>query len=186
MDYVYNGILYHHGVKGMHWGVRKYQNLDGTLTAEGRKRYSTKNISSLEKQAEKLRSEGRDSDARKIERSLKKINKQRTYIDKDFAFTTLKDRVKANESTIHRDIERATTGTLNPFVKKRNAKAAYIASATKLLGDLKTPSGRTITWVENRRFHPSDKKVSSGNLLDKHYKTGLDIHPIFDEPKKKG
>ena len=32
--------LYHWGVKGMKWGVRRYQNADGTLTAAGRKRYS--------------------------------------------------------------------------------------------------------------------------------------------------
>lgn len=31
--------LYHHGVKGQKWGVRRYQNEDGTLTAEGRSRY---------------------------------------------------------------------------------------------------------------------------------------------------
>ena len=31
--------LYHHGVKGMKWGVRRFQNKDGSLTAEGRKRY---------------------------------------------------------------------------------------------------------------------------------------------------
>lgn len=31
--------LYHHGIKGQKWGIRRYQNPDGTLTAEGRKRY---------------------------------------------------------------------------------------------------------------------------------------------------
>lgn len=30
--------LYHWGVKGMKWGVRRYQNYDGTLTAAGRRR----------------------------------------------------------------------------------------------------------------------------------------------------
>lgn len=35
-----NNELYHHGVKGMKWGVRRYQNADGTLTAAGKKRYA--------------------------------------------------------------------------------------------------------------------------------------------------
>ncbi len=32
--------LYHWGIKGMKWGVRRYQNKDGTLTPAGKKRYA--------------------------------------------------------------------------------------------------------------------------------------------------
>ncbi len=32
--------LCHWGIKGMKWGVRRYQNKDGSLTSKGRKRYS--------------------------------------------------------------------------------------------------------------------------------------------------
>lgn len=31
--------LQHHGIKGQRWGVRRYQNADGSLTAAGRARY---------------------------------------------------------------------------------------------------------------------------------------------------
>ena len=32
--------IYHSGIKGMKWGVRRYQNPDGSLTPAGKKRYS--------------------------------------------------------------------------------------------------------------------------------------------------
>lgn len=37
MEYKFE--LYHWGVKGMKWGVRRYQNKDGSLTPAGKKRY---------------------------------------------------------------------------------------------------------------------------------------------------
>lgn len=38
--------LYHHGIKGQKWGVRNYQNSDGSLTPEGRLRYGRSGIMS--------------------------------------------------------------------------------------------------------------------------------------------
>lgn len=35
-----DGELYHAGIKGMRWGVRRYQNSDGTLTSAGKRRYA--------------------------------------------------------------------------------------------------------------------------------------------------
>ena len=37
---MYYNELYHHGIKGQRWGVRRYQNEDGTLTEVGMRRLS--------------------------------------------------------------------------------------------------------------------------------------------------
>ena len=36
--------LYHHGIKGQKWGVRRFQNKDGSLTPAGEKRYGDGNL----------------------------------------------------------------------------------------------------------------------------------------------
>lgn len=36
---MYDDYIAHHGIKGQKWGVRRYQNSDGSLTDEGRRRY---------------------------------------------------------------------------------------------------------------------------------------------------
>ncbi len=51
-----NGELYHWGVKGQKWGVRRYQNKDGTLKPAGRKRRKdTSNWSDDAKEAAKIK-----------------------------------------------------------------------------------------------------------------------------------
>lgn len=46
MGYTYlvfdDETMKHHGVKGMHWGIRRYQNPDGSLTAAGERRHYAK------------------------------------------------------------------------------------------------------------------------------------------------
>ena len=41
MLYEDNDFLVHHGIKGQRWGIRRFQNEDGTLTEAGKKRYGS-------------------------------------------------------------------------------------------------------------------------------------------------
>ena len=54
-DYVMvNGELYHYGVKGMKWGVRRYQYADGSLTPQGKRRYNNDSKNRMEKFADSM------------------------------------------------------------------------------------------------------------------------------------
>lgn len=57
-------FLEHFGTKGMKWGVRRYQNEDGSLTAEGERRYGTSGS-------------GGDRSARGVSRDLRRLEKER-------------------------------------------------------------------------------------------------------------
>lgn len=53
----YDEYLEHHGIKGQRWGVRRFQNADGSLTSKGKSRYGEE--SDLSKNVKSTRSEKR-------------------------------------------------------------------------------------------------------------------------------
>ena len=48
------GTLQHHGVLGMKWGVRRYQNKDGSLTSAGMKRYGVGSDGRMSSEGKKI------------------------------------------------------------------------------------------------------------------------------------
>ena len=72
-----NQYLAHHGVKGMHWGVRRYQNSDGSLTSAGRRKiekYQRKEFKRLNKKYDPIIRR----EQKRMDRTINKIGKQLT------------------------------------------------------------------------------------------------------------
>lgn len=82
--YYYNGELYHHGIKGMRWGIRRFQKKGGGLTPAGKKRYSGKDDDSDTKSETK--SEPESNEARRA-RALKSTNASEIYKNRDVLTT---------------------------------------------------------------------------------------------------
>ena len=79
--------LYHHGTKGQKWGVRRYQNPDGSLTVAGRARYqklrdrSAYNKTSADSysyRAAKARRKGKTEKADRLDVKARKLYKKST------------------------------------------------------------------------------------------------------------
>lgn len=84
MYYESNNSLIHYGIKGQKWGVRRYQNADGTLTAKGKKR-KAKLDSKIQKQFNKKLSDpkgnftNRDKVFDKMEKELAETKEGKAY-----------------------------------------------------------------------------------------------------------
>lgn len=89
MNYTYTDELYHHGIKGQKWGVRRYQNEDGSLTPAGRDRYGAgtnsahAKVKALKLARKASRKKLLDDEFRDMEKVEKNYKRGQSLSDKD-------------------------------------------------------------------------------------------------------
>ena len=64
-------VLQHHGITGMKWGVRRYQNSDGSLTSRGRARLDKKDTKWAETKGEKIRAKTQKTVSKEMDNFVK-------------------------------------------------------------------------------------------------------------------
>lgn len=115
--------LYHYGVPGMRWGVRRYQNKDGSLTATGKKKVS-KEDKLKEKAAKKAAKKERSDDYWKLLESESLVNQTSSNV---YATRRL-----VNETTkANNPAKMQMANTLNAIAEREHslAKSDYVRVA---------------------------------------------------------
>lgn len=157
--------LYHWGIKGMKWGVRRYQNADGSLTSAGKKRKKA-NYSD----------EAKSMSTEELRRKVNRLNNEQRYAELTKSSSSAVSKTSDGVERITRSavdinkIYKATAGDNNPYSKlagqgiDATSRAARLAKKVDNAARDKQHAKRTRKKLENMTDSELTKEVDRLNL----------------------
>lgn len=133
---MYELELRHHGIKGMRWGIRRYQNKDGSLTPAGQRR-----LNKLEKEYNRLGGKSHD-DYEQISSNVKKKEKKHKKVSE-----------MTNEEIQARIDRIRLVNTLNSLQPKHVSAGQRFANSVKAsISSIAKDKGTKLAgdWVDNK------------------------------------
>lgn len=172
LDKITYDEIKHHGVKGQKWGVRRYQNEDGSLTNAGKKRYGTEENFEKQYPADKKKSDINTLNSGKnAVRNAKEINRGINELEKEKASKKQKKVNKQIEEAARENAKNMSDKELRDAVNRLNMEENY----TRMM------SNRNYVDVGQSAVSKFMDKASTALVLTE---TALSIALIVRELKK--
>lgn len=136
---VYSNELYHYGVVGMKWGVRRYQNPDGSLKPNAKRRYTVK----------EAKQQYKDGTITRKEYKQAKVNAAETRRKEDeSAFKSKHPNYKGDNYYGYKGNKKGYISNTDRLSRTRNDAGTYtqrgVRAALKILGGAAVYAGTTV------------------------------------------